>query len=190
MNDTFLKACIGDDVDDAPVRLMRQAGAGANALMPCDSNAGMLGPRDYRAINLPCAQRILADLAGTGVLPICFGRGQHETLADIAASGADVIGIDFGKDLRNAVGQLGPAVPVQGNIEPYVFSRRRNDASAGLPKHCPAQPVRAVVFANSATTCPPMRRKRDSRRRSMRCICRAHGKSGRERASRWRPGGR
>lgn len=105
--------------------LRRQADAGANALMLFDSNAGMLGPRDYRELNLPYVKRILADLADTGVPLIYFGLGQHDTLTDIAACGADMIGIDFGKDLQSAVAQLGPAVSVQGNIEPYVFFETR-----------------------------------------------------------------
>jgi len=105
--------------------LRGQAEAGANALMLFDSNAGMLGPRDYREFNLPYVKRILTELKDPGVPLIYFGLGQHETLADIAECGADVLGIDYGKDLKNAVEQVGTKVSVQGNIEPYVFYQSR-----------------------------------------------------------------
>jgi len=107
--------------------LLGQAAAGASALMLFDSNAGMLGPRDYLEFNLPYVKRILADLQDTGVPLIYFGLGQHETLPDIARCGADVVGIDYGKKLSNAIDELGPNVSVQGNIEPYVLYQSREN---------------------------------------------------------------
>ncbi len=101
--------------------LAAQARAGANALMLFDSHAGVLSPMDYLVYNLPYVKRIIADIKSTGVPLIYFGLGQHGTLKDIAACGADVIGVDYGLRLDDAVKQLGGGVTVQGNIEPYVL---------------------------------------------------------------------
>ncbi len=148
--------------------LRKQAEAGAQALMLFDSNAGMLGPQDYRVFNLPYVKRILADLKDIEVPLIYFGLGQHETLDDIAECGADVIGIDSGKDLGNAVDELGLNVSVQGNIEPYVFFQSKNyieervaytlesgrkarghifNLGHGVPAHAPEGHVKALVDA-------------------------------------------
>jgi len=99
--------------------LFAQAEAGANALMLFDSNAGLIGPGDYESINLPYVKQIISALKPAGVPIIYFGMGAHESLAAISDCGADVIAVDYGMRLDNAVAQLGSKVSVQGNIEPY-----------------------------------------------------------------------
>jgi uroporphyrinogen decarboxylase len=101
--------------------LKMQARAGAHAVMLFDSFAGMLGPRDYLAVNLPYNLKIIQGLKSAGVPVIYFGLGQHGAYPELGASGADVIGIDHYVDLSIAAKQLGRKVTVQGNIEPYVL---------------------------------------------------------------------
>jgi len=101
--------------------LKAQAMAGCNALMLFDSFAGMLGPRDFLEFNLPYTARTIADLKKGGVPVIYFGLGQHGALEQIGGMGADVIGVDYGLNLNNAVIRLGQEVTVQGNAEPYVL---------------------------------------------------------------------
>lgn len=148
--------------------LEAQAAAGANALMLFDSNAGLLGPDDYESLNLPYVRKILAALKDTGVPLIYFGLGAHSSLAAIRDCGADVIGIDFGLRLDDAVGQLGQNVSVQGNIEPHVLYEspaeiRRRVARTlergkgarghvfnlghGVPRYSPVDNVKAMVDA-------------------------------------------
>jgi uroporphyrinogen decarboxylase len=101
--------------------LIAQVKAGANALMLFDSHAGVLSPMDYLVYNLPYVKRIIAEIKSAGVPIIYFGLGQHDTLEEIGACGADVIGVDYVLRLDNAIAKLGQGVTVQGNIEPYVL---------------------------------------------------------------------
>ncbi|MEC7803714.1 MAG: uroporphyrinogen decarboxylase [Pseudomonadota bacterium] len=146
--------------------LKAQAAAGANALMLFDSHAGLLGPRDYRELNLPFVKQIIADIKSTGVPILYFGLGAHASLEAISKCGADVIGIDYGLRLDEAVERLGANVSVQGNIEPYVFFRSRQEIQDrvvetlafgknarghvfnlghGVPQHAPVDQVKAMV---------------------------------------------
>jgi uroporphyrinogen decarboxylase len=148
--------------------LRAQAAAGANALMLFDSFAGLLGPYDYEALNLPYIKRIIADLKNTGVPIIYFGLGAHSSLHAIKSCGADVIGIDYGLHLNEAIEKLGTTVSVQGNIESHVLfqshqeiERRVAETLAeaknarghifnlghGVPQHTPVDNVKAMVDA-------------------------------------------
>lgn len=101
--------------------LKAQARAGCHALMLFDSFAGVLGPKDFMEFNYPYIKNTIAELKQTGVPVIYFGLGQHGALEQISRLGAQVIGVDYGINLNRAVTRLGPAVTVQGNIEPYVL---------------------------------------------------------------------
>lgn len=146
--------------------LKAQAAAGANALMLFDSHAGLLGPQDYESMNLPYVKRIIAAIKDTGVPIIYFGLGAHSSLGAISECGADVIGIDYGLRLADAVAELGSGVSVQGNVEPHVFFQTRSEIERrvaetlaggkaarghvfnlghGVPQHSPVDQVRAMV---------------------------------------------
>ena len=146
--------------------LKAQAAAGVDALMLFDSNAGLFGPQDYEIVNLPYVKKIIAALKPTGVPIIYFGLGAHGSLGMIKDCGADVIGIDYGMRLDNAVAQLGSGVSVQGNIEPHVLYQspeeiRRRVAETleagnaarghvfnlghGVPRYSPVDHVKAMV---------------------------------------------
>lgn len=101
--------------------LRSQARAGAQALMLFDSFAGILGPQDFEELNLPCIKRLFADLKETGVPLIYFGLGAHGALPKLSGCGADVIGIDYGLSLADAIDTLGGGVSVQGNLDPSVL---------------------------------------------------------------------
>ncbi len=105
--------------------LLAQAEAGAQALMLFDSFAGVLSPQSYLEYNLFYVKRIVAELKATGVPVIYFGLGQHGALGKIKDCGADVIAIDHGLKLADAIAQLGEGVTVQGNLEPFHLFRPR-----------------------------------------------------------------
>jgi len=105
--------------------LSGQAEAGAQALMLFDSFAGVLSPLSYLEYNLYYVKRVIADIKKTGVPVIYFGLGQHGALPKIKLCGADVIGIDYGLNLEDAITRLGNGVIVQGNLEPYQLFRPR-----------------------------------------------------------------
>jgi uroporphyrinogen decarboxylase len=100
-----------------------QIDAGASAIQLFDSWVGALPAADYRALVQPHSARVLA--AVSDVPRIHFGVGTGELLHDMAAAGADVVGVDWRVPLSDAVGRIGPGKAVQGNLDPtLVFAPR------------------------------------------------------------------
>jgi uroporphyrinogen decarboxylase len=101
--------------------LRAQVEAGASALQLFDSWAGTLSPPDYRAGAAPHSRAVLEAVADLGVPRVHFGTRTSELLRDLRDCGADVVGIDDRIPLAEAIGRLGPDVPVQGNIDPALL---------------------------------------------------------------------
>ncbi|MCC6645993.1 MAG: uroporphyrinogen decarboxylase [Polyangiaceae bacterium] len=99
--------------------LSMQIDAGADAVQLFDSWAGALSPRDYRAHVAPHMKRIV-DALPDGVPVITFGTGTGGFLEELAASGADVVGVDWRLDLADAARRL-PGVTLQGNLDPVTL---------------------------------------------------------------------
>lgn len=99
--------------------LRSQVLAGASAVQLFDSWAGSLSAADYREFVLPHSREIFDAVADLGVPRVHFGLGTGALLPDLAAAGADVIGVDYRTDLAGAITRL-PHPPVQGNIDPAV----------------------------------------------------------------------
>lgn len=94
-----------------------QADHGADVVQLFDTYAGMLSPADYERFVLPHHRAILEDLA---VPSIVFVRSMGGRLDQLAASGADVVGLDWTVDVAAAREQLGDR-PVQGNLDPAAL---------------------------------------------------------------------
>ncbi|HUQ39546.1 MAG TPA: uroporphyrinogen decarboxylase [Acidimicrobiales bacterium] len=105
--------------DLAVSSLRGQIGAGAAAVQLFDSWAGALAPDDYRTHVLPATRRVFEGLADLDVPRIHYGLGTGLLLGDIAASGADVVGLDFHVHLDEARDVVG-GLAVQGNLDPSV----------------------------------------------------------------------
>src|ERR671934_367982 len=104
--------------------LNAQLAAGAHALQIFDSWAGALGPEDYARYGAPYIARIVAGLKRNPREPqpvIVFGVETGELLAQLAATGADVVGVDWRVPLDEARGRVGPAVALQGNLDPAAL---------------------------------------------------------------------
>ena len=104
--------------DLAVASLRAQVEAGAAAVQVFDSWVGFLSPGDYRRYVLPASRRLFAGLADLGVPRIHFGVGTTELLELLVVAGADVVGVDWRVPLDRARERLGPAVAVQGNLDP------------------------------------------------------------------------
>ena len=100
--------------------LVAQVNAGAQAVQLFDSWSGALGPADFREFALPYLSQAarLAKVAGVPVIAFCPGSGW--ALEEIAAaSGADVIGVDWQTDASEARRRLPVSqVALQGNLDP------------------------------------------------------------------------
>ncbi|MDL9936404.1 uroporphyrinogen decarboxylase [Gordonia sp. ABSL1-1] len=107
---------------DITIAFLRvQLDAGADAMQLFDSWAGMLSAADYQRFVAPHSTRVLAEVAEYGVPRIHFGVGTGELLAPMAATGADVIGVDWRVPLDEAVRRVGPGKAVQGNLDPTLL---------------------------------------------------------------------
>jgi uroporphyrinogen decarboxylase len=93
-----------------------QIAAGASAVQLFDSWAGSLSAADYERYVLPHSKRVLESVSG--VPRIHFGVDTGELLGLMASAGADVVGVDWRVPLDAAAERVGPAVAVQGNLDP------------------------------------------------------------------------
>jgi uroporphyrinogen decarboxylase len=106
------------DLDLAYLRA--QVAAGAQALQLFDSWVGALSPADYRAAVAPHMRRLVEGLRGLDVPIIQFGTSTAGLLTSIAATGGDVIGLDWRIGLADGWA-LVPDRAVQGNLDPTVL---------------------------------------------------------------------
>lgn len=104
--------------------LVEQVKAGANVVQLFDSWVGAVDTVTYRKLVQPFSTKVVQQLreqVGDHIPLIHFGVGTGELLKDMAAVGADVVGVDFRLSLGEATNRLGPDVAVQGNLDPAVL---------------------------------------------------------------------
>jgi uroporphyrinogen decarboxylase len=105
--------------------LNAQIEAGAQALMIFDTWGGSLSASAYREYSLEYMQRILSELDRTRngeVIPrIVFTKGGGVWLEDIAAIGADAVGLDWTVNIGEARRRTRDGVALQGNLDPAVL---------------------------------------------------------------------
>jgi uroporphyrinogen decarboxylase len=105
--------------------LNAQIEAGAQAVMIFDTWGGSLSAAAYREYSLSYMQRILSDLdrAPNGeVIPrIVFTKGGGVWLEEIAAIGADAVGLDWTVNIGEARARTQDRVALQGNLDPAVL---------------------------------------------------------------------
>ena len=115
------------DVNAAAVTayLNEQIAHGADAVMIFDTWGGMLSTVAYRRFSLAPMQAILKGLApapdGRRVPTIVFTKGGGQWLEEIAAIGADGVGLDWTVDIARARAAVGSKVALQGNLDPLVL---------------------------------------------------------------------
>jgi uroporphyrinogen decarboxylase len=119
MADEKLAHALLTKISDALIAYLNaQLAAGAQALQIFDSWGGALGPEDYARLSAPYIARVIQSLKRDGQPVIVFGVETGELLAQLAATGADVVGVDWRVPLDEARGRVGPAVALQGNLDP------------------------------------------------------------------------
>ena len=113
------------NADAVAAYLNAQIDAGAQAVMVFDSWGGVLEHRAFERFSLAYTRRVLARLKrehdGRRVPAIVFTKGGGLWLEAIAASGADVVGLDWTCDLGAARRRVDDAVALQGNLDPMVL---------------------------------------------------------------------
>ena len=105
--------------------LNAQVDAGAQALMIFDSWGGVLADGVFQRFSLDYTRRVVAGLKreaeGRRVPVIVFTKGGGPWLDEIAACGADVVGLDWTVNLGAARARVGDRVALQGNLDPAVL---------------------------------------------------------------------
>jgi uroporphyrinogen decarboxylase len=105
--------------------LNAQIEAGAQAVMVFDSWGGVLADGAFQRFSLHYTQQVVKSLKrehdGRRVPVIVFTKGGGPWLRQIAAVGADVVGLDWTVNLGAARAMVGSAVALQGNLDPNVL---------------------------------------------------------------------
>jgi uroporphyrinogen decarboxylase len=143
-----------------------QVQAGADVIQIFDSWVGSLSLSDYRAYAFEPTKRLVRAVQAMGVPVIYFGVETAGLLEQMAATGADVIGLDWRQPLDAGWRAVGDAHAVQGNLDPItlfapmdVLEQRVKEilqAAGGRPGHIfnlghgivpetPVENVQAVV---------------------------------------------
>jgi uroporphyrinogen decarboxylase len=100
--------------------LLFQIESGAQVIQLFDTWAGELNRGDYEEFALPYTQKIF-QAVGTRVPRILYLNGCSAILESMAASGADVISIDWRISIAEAKRRVGDRVALQGNLDPCVL---------------------------------------------------------------------
>jgi uroporphyrinogen decarboxylase len=118
-DEAFARALLSRISDALALYLQAQLDAGADAVQIFDSWAGALAPADYARLGAPYIARVVKALKRPRRQPvIVFGVETGELLAQLASTGAEVVGVDWRVPLDEARRRVGPAVALQGNLDP------------------------------------------------------------------------
>jgi uroporphyrinogen decarboxylase len=105
--------------------LNAQIGAGAQAVMIFDTWGGALADGAYQAFSLADMQRVVDGLRrehdGERVPVIVFTKGGGLWLEQIAAIGADAVGLDWTVNLGAARRRIDDRCALQGNLDPMTM---------------------------------------------------------------------
>jgi uroporphyrinogen decarboxylase len=101
--------------------LQLQIDAGAETVQVFDSLGGALSDGDFGPASARWLKEIVASLKGR-VPVIVFAKGVHGNWADLADTGAQVLGVDWNVRLADVAARLPASIGVQGNLDPFLLS--------------------------------------------------------------------
>ena len=104
--------------------LIAQIEAGADIVQIFDTWAGILTPEDFKEFSLEYISeivRLVKTHTGNATPIIVFCKGANHSLLEQAATGCDVIGLDWTVDIAEAKAIIGDEVALQGNLDPTVL---------------------------------------------------------------------
>ncbi len=124
---------LGTVTDAVIAYLAAQRAAGAQALQVFDTWGGVLSPAMYHEFSLPYLTRIAHELErgeGAERTPlVLFGKGNGAYVADLAASGAEAVGVDWTISLADAAQRAGGRVACRAtSTRPPCTARPRPSA--------------------------------------------------------------
>lgn len=113
----LLEICVQVEIAFARI----QVEAGADIIGLGDAVASQISPIMYRRFALPYEQRIFQAVHAMGALARLHICGNtNRIIADMVASGADIIDLDWMVDMKSAAEQYGDKVSFLGNVDPVA----------------------------------------------------------------------
>jgi uroporphyrinogen decarboxylase len=100
--------------DAAAAYLCAKIEAGVNAVQIFDTWGGLLSQDDFEAFSLQYIRKIISQVKGKDVPVIMFAKGVHYHLNNLAASGADVLGLDWTMNIGDVRKRLEIKLPCKG----------------------------------------------------------------------------
>jgi len=100
--------------------LQLQIDAGADAVQIFDSLGGLLSEAEFAPASARWMKQIIAALKGAPV--IVFSKGTHSNWAELADTGAQVLGVDWTVSLAWVAARLPARLAVQGNLDPSLLT--------------------------------------------------------------------
>ncbi|HZV11846.1 MAG TPA: uroporphyrinogen decarboxylase [Candidatus Kapabacteria bacterium] len=102
--------------------LCAQVRAGADIVQIFDTWAGALAKKDFLEFGLRYIREIVQHVkANTSVPVIVFAKGANSSLREIAATGCDVVSVDWTVDIGEVKEMIGTQVALQGNLDPAAL---------------------------------------------------------------------
>lgn len=110
---------------------LAMAAAGADMLSGGDSPAGLIGPQKYAEVAQPFERRLIERLKAETDLPVSLHICGKATpfLPGMAATGADVLELDYGVDMAEAFAVVGVQTAIWGNLDPVAVLSRADPAT-------------------------------------------------------------
>jgi uroporphyrinogen decarboxylase len=100
--------------------LQLQIDSGADAVQIFDSLGGSLPSADFNAASGKWMGEVIGELKGA-VPVVVFSKGTHGNWKDLAATGAQVVSVDWQVRLADVCRVLPTGVAVQGNLDPGLL---------------------------------------------------------------------
>ena len=101
--------------------LLMQIAAGVDAVQIFDSRGGMMSDGAFAAASGKWIGEIIRSLKGR-VPAIVFSKGTNGNWDDLAATGTQIVGVDWTVRLSEVRARLPKNVGVQGNLDPFVLT--------------------------------------------------------------------
>jgi uroporphyrinogen decarboxylase len=111
-----------------------QISAGAQAIQIFDTWGGILAPEEFKEFSLLYIEQIVRSIKKPSVPVIVFCKGAGMSLKEIAAIGADVVGLDWTIDIGNARTIVAGKVALQGNSDPALLYASPGQIREGVKK--------------------------------------------------------
>ena len=120
-NEPKLFHALLEKITDATITYLKaQIEAGADVIQLFDSQGGTLAPNVFWEISGRWMQQVIEALPD-GIPTIVFARNVHHNWSEVAQTGANVLGIDWGIRLSDVCKEIPGNVAVQGNLDPALL---------------------------------------------------------------------